>query len=223
MTSKYDPLSDPPLNQLPIDLWQQSQDVVQRCLEHSFIREMACGNLSRHIYDRYVAQDVIFLRTYVTALSVGINHCLQSAKLTEFLSAALHEAVLELDMKQIEAKNRAIPDYYFRALSATTDFGNFLIRAAQTHEISILMAATLPCVQLYSYLGQELSRNLSNGVPHPYEAWISNNAGWSTKRIATEWESRFSEFVSDTPEVRKTYRMALEHELKFFNASYYGK
>jgi thiaminase/transcriptional activator TenA len=184
---------------------------------------MRSGTLPASTYRRYLAQDIVFLCAYVTAVSIAMHHPSMAKRLGHFLSEALRQAIAQLDLVQVEAKARGIDPGSFKVFPATMHFGKFLIRIAQRGRADQILASLVPCVRLYAYIGQNLVRLLRANSKNPYRGWIEKYASPEMEAIARHWESMLSQHGRFTTGVRRTYRTALKHELAFFQAAYLGK
>jgi len=150
-------------------LWEHNADVTRRCLEHPFVRGLADGTLDHDVFRRYVAQDAFFLRAFLRA------YALAAAKSENWNQARLfHElmggVVEELKLHESYAAKLGIDLEAVKPYSATSVYTDFLRRVAWQDSISEIIAAMLPCLRLYAFLGTELSASLR--PQHPYEEWI---------------------------------------------------
>lgn len=196
-------------------LWELNADITRRCLEHPFVRRLADGTLDRDAFRQYVAQDAFFLRAFLRAYALAaaksddwnqarMFHDLLAGVLDELKLHESYAATLGLDLEDVEP---------YGATSAYTDF---LLRVAWHNSLAEIITAMVPCLRLYSFLGNELSASLR--PEHPYEDWIKTYSGDEFKELCSRLESLLDEVASDSPNVRHAYRYAMQCELDFFSA-----
>ena len=196
-------------------LWNENAELVRRCLEHPFVRRLAEGTLDRDVFGRYVAQDAFFLRAFLRAYALAAAKCdnldrarlfheLMTGALDELKLHASYSAKLGIDLDDVKP---------FPATSAYTDF---LLRVAWHGSLAEIITAMVPCLRLYTHLGNELTPSLR--PKHPYEDWIKTYSGDEFRQLCARLESLLDEVVSDSPVVRDAYRYAMQCELDFFSA-----
>ena len=101
--------------------------------------------------------------------------------------------------------------------AATSIYTDFLLRVAWHDSLAETVAAMVPCLKLYTFLGAELSS--CQRPEHPYEQWISTYSQDEFKELCSQLEMLLNEVASDTPAVRDAYRYAMQCELAFFAES----
>jgi thiaminase/transcriptional activator TenA len=197
-------------------LWQENADVTRRCLEHPFVRGLADGTLRREAFQNYVAQDAFFLHAFVQAYAVAAAKCakLDQARLFHELMAG---ALNELKLHDGYAAKLGIDLHHVKPHPTTSAYTDFLLRVAWHDSLAEIIAAMLPCMQLYTYLGTELTVSLR--PQHPYEDWIRTYSSDPFRQLCARLESLLDEVASDSPTVRDAYRYAMKCELDFFSAS----
>jgi thiaminase/transcriptional activator TenA len=91
-----------------------------------------------------------------------------------------------------------------------------LLRVAWQHDLGEIVAALVPCMRLYRFLGTELTAFLR--PDHPYREWIATYSSDWFKAQSDRVESILDKVATDTPTVREVYRYAMQCELVFFSA-----
>ncbi|OHB81010.1 MAG: thiaminase II [Planctomycetes bacterium RBG_16_64_10] len=196
-------------------LWRENADVIRSCLEHPFVRGLADGTLSHDAFRYYVAQDALFLRAFVRAYALAAAKCadLDHARLFhELMTGALNELKLHAGY----AAQLGIHLTHVKPDPATSAYTEFLLRVAWHDSLAEIIAAMLPCMQLYWYLGTELAASLY--PQHPFEDWIGTYSSKEFKQLCTRLEWLLDEVASDCPAVRDAYCYAMKCELGFFSA-----
>lgn len=200
---------------LHTSLWQQNADLTQRIVEHTFVRGLADGTLDRDAFRRYVAQDAFFLRAFLKAYALAaaksddferarVFHDLMTGVLDELKLHGSYSATLGIDLDDVEP------------YAATTAYTNFLLRVAWHGSLAEIIAAMVPCMRVYQYLGNELTASLR--PDHPYKQWIKTYAGNEFGQLCARLESLLDEIAANSPAVHDAYRYAMQCELDFFSA-----
>ncbi len=196
-------------------LWNENAEVARRCLEHPFVRHLAEGTLDREAFKRYIAQDTFFLRAFFRAYGLAAARCddFDHARLFhELMSSVLDE--LKLHANYANTLDINLDD--IQPYAATSAYTEFLLRIAWHHSVAEIIAAMVPCIRLYAYLGDELTHSLRQR--HPYEDWIKTYSADEFKELCARLESLLDEVASDCPAVRDAYGYAMQCELDFFSA-----
>ena len=202
---------------LSSELWQANLDLAQECLEHPFVQGIADGTLERKKFAYYVGQDAFFLEAFARAYSAsaakspdwegfGIFHNLAAGVLEEL---RLHEdfaATWEVDLRAVQAQ------------PATRRYTDFLLATAWSSDVGLTTVAMLPCMRLYTFLGQQLA---SSGVPnYEYGNWIDTYSAPEFEKLAQQLETLAERYSSATPRVHSIYRYAMLCERDFFEAAW---
>lgn len=196
-------------------LWELNTDLTKRCLEHPFVRGLGDGTLDRDIFRRYIAQDAFFLHAFLQAYALAVAksddlgqarlfHALMGGVLEELKMHAGCAAKLDIDLDNVKP---------YPATSAYTDF---LLRVSWHGSLAEIIAAMIPCMRLYSHIGNELTVLLR--PEHPYEDWIKTYSGDTFRQLSARLESLLDEVASDDPAVLEAYGYAMKCELDFFSA-----
>ena len=196
-------------------LWQLNGEIAQRCLRHPFVRGLAEGTLDREVFKCYIEQDAFFLRAFLKA------YALAAAKSDDLSQARIfHQLMLgvqdELKLHTDYAEKLGIETKDVRPYAATAAYTNFLLRSARHGSLDEIVAAMVPCMRLYAFLGSELEPSLQ--PEHPYRDWIETYASDGFRAQAAELESLLDHIATDCPMVREAYRYAMQCELDFFSA-----
>ncbi len=196
-------------------LWQLNSEITRRCLEHPFVRGLADGTLEGEVFKCYVAQDAFFLHAFVRA------YALAAAKSDHFDQARVFHQLMagvvdELELHSGYAEKLGIDLSQVEPYPATSAYTSFLLRIAWHGGLGEIVAAMVPCMRLYTFLGNELSGFLR--TKHPYEDWIKTYASDDFRATAKQLESLLDKVAVDGPGVREAYGYAMQCELDFFSA-----
>ena len=122
----------------------------------------------------------------------------------------------ELNMHAAYASKCGIDLSGVRPLRSTRAYTDFLLRTAWHHDVEGILAAMVPCMRLYAFLGGKLSDRCN--AENPYSEWVATYASEAFQTLATDLESLMDAVANDTPAVRDVYRYAMQCELAFFKA-----
>ncbi|XZE53942.1 TenA family protein [Planctomycetaceae bacterium SH139] len=200
-------------------LWKQNADLASACLDHPFIRQLGAGTLEHEVFKNYVAQDAFFLKSFAKAYALALAKStnLQQAQAFHALIAGVLE---ELKLHANYADKLKIDLSAVKPYRATSAYTNFLLAVAWQGELAEILAAMVPCMRLYAYLGTALQPALQSARPavHPFEDWIQTYASKEFGELCIMLEKLLDVTASDTPVVRDAYRFAMQCELDFFAA-----
>ena len=197
-------------------LWQLNTDLACACLAHPFVRGLADGTLDREAFKRYIAQDAFFLRAFLRAYALTAAKCDELGQVQSFHK--LMGGVLdELNLHAAYAAEWGVDLSSTRVFPATRAYTDFLLCTAWHCGGGETLAAMVPCMRLYAFLGTELAELQYD--EHPYNKWIKTYGGQEFQALAAEVESLLDAVADDIPNVRDAYRTAMQCELDFFSAA----
>lgn len=197
------------------DLWRANLDLANRCLAHPLVRGLGDGTLDRDVFREYITQDTFFLRAFLKAYSIAGAKCddwTQTRKFHGLMTGVLDE----LQMHDRFAKSLDIDLENAVPHSSTLAYTDFLLRTAWHESVAEVLAAMVPCLRLYAFLGSELYR-----TPAPsncYQDWIDTYSAGDFHGLCGILESMLNDLGEDSPELHRSYRYAMQCELDFFSA-----
>lgn len=197
------------------DLWNANMDLANRCLAHPLVRGLGDGTLDREVFREYIAQDAFFLRAFLKAYSIAGAKCddwLQTRKFHGLMTGVLDE----LQMHDRFAQSLAIDLDNAAPHPATLAYTDFLLCTAWHETVARVLAAMVPCLRLYAFLGSELSCTSTPG--NCYQDWIDTYSADDFHGLCRVLESMLNELADDRPELHFAYRYAMKCELDFFSA-----
>lgn len=198
-------------------LWNANRDLANACLRHPFVQGIGDGSLSHDRFAYYVGQDAFFLESFMRAYSLA------AAKAPDWQGAQVfHElagGVLdELNLHSNYARQWDVDISQVKPGKVTRQYTDFLLATAWGREVGVTTAAMLPCMKLYSYLGQELA---AGGIPnHAYSDWIQIYSGDDFTPLVKQLESLAAQYEADSATVAEVYRYAMQCEYDFFQAAW---
>lgn len=198
------PNAEPMDSQSPsFRLWEENRDMIDACLESSFVLDMFHGVLDKKTFDSYLNEDVFFLKIfssgYSTALRWSEVDCTVPTEMMSKIQSAIKtllqgiENELKLHEKHLHVHNPKEVCMH----AATASYTTFLERIATDpcESLAVLMAAMIPCFRLYAYIGCLMRSCLGEThlKSHPYGDWIETYSQESSISCAT-----LSEFILDS-------------------------
>lgn len=204
---------------LSMQLWHANHDLAMACLISPFVRGLADGSLPRARFAGYVGQDVFFLQAFARA------YALAAAKAPDFdgFRAFHHLAggVLdELRLHERYARAWGVDVGSVEPGAATRRYTDFLLATAWGQGSGLVAAAMSPCMRLYAWLGQELTRS---GLPHhDYADWLRAYSSAEFDALARTLEDLTDRYAAPGRETETVYRYAMQCELDFFASAWEG-
>ncbi|MDP8242928.1 MAG: TenA family protein [Candidatus Hinthialibacter antarcticus] len=196
-------------------LWDDNQKKAKACLQHPFVVGLGSGSLPMDAFKRYVAQDAFFLQAFLQAYAVCAAKC-ESLEHIKAFHGYMGGALDELNLHAQYAETLGLDLSNVVPYRATSAYTEFLLRTAWHEPISVTIAAMVPCMRLYAYLGAEL---LHQSHPnHPYHQWIETYSSDEFQALANDIETLLDVIGQDTPSVRQAYQYAMQCEYDFFSA-----
>lgn len=198
-------------------LWQANLDLARACLDHPFVRGISTGELPRERFAYYVGQDAFYLEAFARAYSIA------AAKAPDWegfrtLHGLIDGVLEELRLHQSYVRSWGVHMRTVAPGATTRRYTDFLLATAWGHDTGLTTVAMLPCMRLYTFLGQELARP---GIPdHDYADWIRTYSDPGLATLVQQLEQLADRYATDTPLVRSTYRYAMLCEHDFFQAAW---
>lgn len=152
------------------EAWDAAQDIYDDIIAHPFIKELAAGTLDTARFDRYLAQDELYIGNYgrqMFELAELIDNPESREMFREFAKAGIEgeKAMHELLIARFGIDTAVEPSVITAEYNAHTQ------AAIATGSKEIALAAMLPCMWVYNEVGQYILRTAKVGG-NPYEEWI---------------------------------------------------
>lgn len=159
------------MNQFSDRAWKEAQPIMARICAHPFLQEMAAGTLSRKSFKTYLEQDCIYVANYGDEF-LRLAHMLPKSRLQELFLQFAEEGIAAE-----EAMHQMLMDEFGGAeaepLQGTTDYMNHTRQYFDPEDLSMAMAAMLPCMWVYNEVGKYILSIEKGGEQNPYHEWIS--------------------------------------------------
>ncbi len=197
-------------------LWKSSEDLATECLHHPFVQGIASGDLSRTSFEFYVGQDAFFLESFARAYALALAKATDQESMTELLQL-LQGALDELNLHRKYAERWGV-DLEPKPASATRAYTDFLLRVAWSEPLPAIMAAMMPCMRLYSFLGKSLVCAVN--PQSPYREWVETYSDDGFAALAERLETLYDRHAAGEGNAAGLYRTAMELELGFFQQAH---
>ena len=148
------------LREAAADLWQAQ-------LEHPFIRGIADGTIDPDRFRFFIRQDYLYLIDYARVFALACARAPRLDLMARFAELAHSTLGTEMELHRAYAEEWGISREQLSAEvpgPTTRAYTNFLLRTAALGEYGELVAALLPCMWGYSWLGKQLAEG-----PRPAE------------------------------------------------------
>jgi thiaminase/transcriptional activator TenA len=155
--------------------WQAALPVYNDIIAMPFITELANGSLDVEKFKYYLQQDAHYLEYFARSLAIigakveDVNVMLDFVRFAEgaiIVERALHDSYF----KEYNVGQRA-------AISpACSHYIHYLQSTAYSADVTVAMAAVLPCFWIYKEVGDHILK-IQSGDNNPYQGWIDTYAG----------------------------------------------
>jgi len=165
-------------------LWAANLDLASAALFHPFVLALAQGVLPKPAFQKYIAEDAHFLRSFARGYEAAAARVDKAAVAPSKAAAAasqleqLRQGVLEeLEMHDSYASKWGIDLSSQTNRSphpATSKYIKFVSSICDDlhSTVSEVLAALVPCLRLYAYLGCILARAIPESEEYAYAEWI---------------------------------------------------
>jgi thiaminase (transcriptional activator TenA) len=199
-------------------MWENAKPTYQRTIEHPFLKELADGSLSKERFDRYLIEDIAYLRAYgevLTQLAAkapkpewkkflldGADGCKKEVK-------HIHETYL--DGKGKEKAPSQANAAYIRFLRDNVEKGSFAEG----------LAAVLPCYWIYWEVGKTLKARGSTNKK--YQLWIDYYSDPNYASAVKQVLAMMNEASrgADSKKLVQLFAIGAEHEYQFWHSAYH--
>lgn len=206
--------------------WNKALKIYNAILEQPFLREMADGSLAVEKFNRYLAQDEVYLGNYGRAMF----------NLAEIIpnpgQKALFEAFAKEGIESEQVMHKLLIDRFgidlkVSASIVTSTYNSHTLAAVASGSKEVGLAAILPCAWVYNEVGIEVLK-FAKMEGNPYAEWMAEYGNEEfTKGVkmlvdmADEWAEAASAEVRDA--MTRAYVEATLFEYAFWDYGYNGE
>ena len=207
------------------EAWKAAEPIYQDIINHPFIKELAAGTLAPEKFDRYLAQDELY---------VG-NYGRQMFELAELIpDPAQHDMFCEFAKEGIEgekAMHALLIDRFgivtqVQPSSVTAAYNAHTQEAIASGSKELGLAAMLPCMWVYNEVGLHILR-IASVEGNPYREWIQEYGNEAFTEGVAQVLKLADEYAADADEATRkrmisTYVEATRFEYLFWDYGYRG-
>ena len=205
--------------------WNEALPIYEEIISHPFIKELAAGTLAPERFDRYLAQDELYIGNYGR----------QMFELAELITEPeAHDMFVEFAKEGIEGEkamhalliDRFGIDTAVIPSPITADYNAHTQQALATGSKEIGLAAMLPCMWVYNEVGLHILK-IASVEGNPYREWIQEYGNPAfTEGVNAVLQLADSYASAASPEILKRmtaeYLAATRFEYWFWDFGYYG-
>lgn len=183
------------------EAWSEASGIYARIIGHPFIKELAAGTLDSARFNRYIAQDELYLGNYgrqMLSFASMIDDAGQRAMFDEFARAGLEG---ERAMHEL-LTGRFGTDLNVCASPVTAAYNAHTEAALASGRRELALAALLPCMWVYNEVGLHIV-SIAKVEGNPYREWIAEYAN-----------DEFTEGVKAVLELADSYAAAADDDLR---------
>ncbi|MCM1028939.1 MAG: TenA family protein [Pseudoflavonifractor sp.] len=204
--------------------WQAGEPAYVEILRHPFVTELAAGTLSRERFERYIAQDSLYIHEYCRVLAHIASRLHDGEMSRAFLAFAADGVAVEQGLHSLylpRSTRREMPP-----MSPACLFYTSLLKSTAAYEpVEVEAAAVLPCFWIYQRVGQWIVEHQSDTEQNPYRDWISTYSDPVFEQSCQKAIDICDSLAEGTsPAVRdrmtETYRQCSRMEWLFWHSAY---
>ena len=207
------------------DVWAESARIFEGIKDLPFIKELADGSLEPSRFDRYIAQDELYIGNYgrqMFQLADMMTDPGQQEMFRLFAQSGIdgEKAMHELLIGRFGIDTQVTPSV------VTSTYNNHTQAAIDSGSKEVALAAMLPCMWIYNEVGLYI-RSIASLEGNPYKEWVLEYGNEeftegvnAVLAIADEWAAA----VDDATRARMTqaYLEAALFEYAFWDYGYSG-
>lgn len=207
------------------EAWSGASGIYARIIGHPFIIELAAGTLDSARFNRYIAQDELYLGNYgrqMLAFASMVNDADRRVMFEDFARAglegerAMHELLI----------GRFGTDLKVDASPVTAAYNAHTEAALASGRLELALAALLPCMWVYNEVGRFIV-SIADLDGNPYREWISeysDDAFTEGVRAVLEMADGYAAAADDATrmEMTRLFVEAAQFEYDFWDYGYYG-
>lgn len=207
------------------EIWQKSSKIYIEILNHVFIKELANGTLNIEKFNRYLAQDEVYVGNYgrqMFEFAELIENVEQKKLFVAFAQSGIDS---EKAMHALLISRFGI-DVAVKSSIVTSQYNSHTQTAIQTKSKEIALAALLPCAWVYNEVGTHILQ-IAKIDNNPYKEWILEygnedfTAGVnSLLLLVDEWAEKTDKFTLER--MSQVFLEATLFEYAFWDYGYYG-
>ncbi|KQQ00862.1 MULTISPECIES: bifunctional hydroxymethylpyrimidine kinase/phosphomethylpyrimidine kinase [unclassified Rathayibacter] len=190
-------------------VWDETRELRSEIDALPFVRALGDGSLARDDFEWYLEQDALYLTEYARVLAVAAQRAPSTAEQVFWAESSASALAAEAQLHRDRLGDRLAV-----ASETTRGYIDHLLAVGSRGDYGELVAALLPCFQLYADVGERLAAASRSG--HPYEDWLATYSdpvfAAATERLIAITESAAQRA---TPPQREAMRDAFLRSSRF--------
>lgn len=156
-------------------LFLKGKPIWEACLQHPFLKELSNGTLEEDKFCFYVKQDYVYLIDYIKIFALGMVKSDSLEDMRAFSKCADAIVNIEMDAHIEYCKKFGITKDELentKPNASNLSYTRFMLQVSTEGALPELVAALLPCMWSYAFIGKTLAKN-EKALEHPlYREWI---------------------------------------------------
>ncbi len=205
---------------------RSSEHIYDMIISQPFNREMMSGELAKERFERYLAQDIIYIGNYSDEMLM-LADMLDSERYKALFKQFAYEGM------EAEKSLHALLSEKFGGVApahpslTTQRYMHHTRQYIDAREREMAMAAVLPCIWIYSLVGAHLYKN-STLENNSYREWIetySSDMMMQGVELSVEIADSLADSVSQSMQskMRRAFVEAVAYEWSFWEYGYTGE
>ncbi len=207
------------------EIWKKSAKIYNAIIQHVFIKELASGTLSVDRFNRYLAQDEVYIGNYGRQM-FEFAEMIDNPEQKKFFLAFAQSGIDSEKVMHSLLISRFGADVKVKSSIVTTMYNNHTQMAIQSKSKEISLAALLPCAWVYNEVGKHILQ-IAKIDDNPYKEWIleygNENFTAGVNSLLTlidDWAETIDESTRNV--MSKVFLEATLFEYAFWDYGYYG-
>lgn len=199
-------------------MWENAKPVYERTIAHPFLKELAAGTLPAEKFERYLLEDIEYLKVYGEVL-LQLSAKTTNAEWKQFLRTGAEGCRKEVEhIHAVYLKGKGKEK---KPSAANAAYLKFLRESVATGSFAEGMAAVLPCYWIYWEVGKTLKARGSRNAD--YQRWIDYYSDPAYGKTVARALAIMNEAGrgADAQKLVKLYATGAEHEYQFWHSAYH--
>ncbi|WP_042351894.1 thiaminase II [Bacillus massiliigorillae] len=209
-------------------LLQQSKQIWNEYLQHPFITEMGNGTLNHKKFEHYLIQDYLYLKEYTKVFCMGVvkSNTIEDMQFFHQAAGGTFKYETAVHIEYLRNFGFSIEDLEQQELELTTEsYTSYMHGISLKGDVKEIVAAVLPCVWSYNYIGKHLLENYEIDDNHFYKRWIDSYGREEFTQLSDTWLTYSNRLFADSSleeqeRLIDIFKKASLYELKFWDMAY---
>jgi thiaminase/transcriptional activator TenA len=199
-------------------MWESAKPTYEKTIAHPFLKELADGSLKKEQFERYLIEDISYLRAYKEVLTQLAAKAPKS-EWKKFLldgAAGCDKEVAHIHKTYLAGAAKKQPPS-----QANAAYIQFLRTHVSKGTFAEGLAAVLPCYWIYWEVGKSLKAQGSKNTS--YQRWIDYYSDPGFGKVVAEVLVMMNQAAtgSDSKRLVDIFRTGAGHEYQFWHSAYH--